>query len=50
MEANPDKFHFINLGNTGSHTLQINDVSIKSTSSVTVFGITVHSKLNLNLT
>ena len=50
MEANPDKFHFINLGNIGSHTLEINDVSIKSTSSVTVLGITVHSKLNLNLT
>ena len=29
MKANPDKFQFIILGNTGSHTLQIGDVTTK---------------------
>ena len=44
MKANPDKFQFIILGNTGSHTLKIGD--IKSASSVTLLGITIDSKLN----
>ena len=40
MKASPDKFQFIMLGNTGSHTLQIGDITIKSASSVTLLGIT----------
>ena len=40
MKANPDKFQFITLGNTGSHKLQIGDIAIKSASSVTLLGIT----------
>ena len=35
MKANPDKFQFIILGNTGSHTLQIGDTTTESVSSVT---------------
>ena len=31
MKANPDKFRFIILGNTALLTLQINDITIKST-------------------
>ena len=46
MKANPDKFQFIILGNTGSNTLQIGDIIIKSTSSVTLLGITIDSELN----
>ena len=46
MKANPDKFQFIILGNTGSHTSQIGDITIKSVSSVTLLGITIDSKLN----
>ena len=46
MKANPDKFQFIILENTGSHTLKIGDITIKSASSVTLLGITVDSKLN----
>ena len=34
MKANPDKFQFIILGNAGSDTLQIGDITIKSVSSV----------------
>ena len=34
MKANPDKFQFIILGNTGSHALKIGDITIKSASSV----------------
>ena len=45
MKANPDKFQFIILGNTGSHTSQIGDITIKSVSSVTLLGITTDSKL-----
>ena len=46
MKANPNKFQFIILGNTGSHTLQIGDITIKSASSVTLLGITLDSRLN----
>ena len=46
MKANPDKFQFIILGITGSRTLQIGDITIKSVSSVTLLGITINSKLN----
>ena len=47
VKANPNEFQFIILGNTGSYTLQIGDITIKSASSVTLLGITVDSKLNL---
>ena len=30
MKANPEKFQFILLENTGSHTLQIGDITTKS--------------------
>ena len=46
MKANPDRFQFIILGNTCSHTLQIGDITTKSVSSVTLLGITIDSKLN----
>ena len=46
MKANLDKFQFIILGNTGCHTLQINNVTIKSTLSITRLTITVDLKLN----
>ena len=46
MKANIDKFQFIIIGNTGSDTLQIGDITIKSVSSVTLIGITIDSKLN----
>ena len=46
MKANPDKFQFIILGNTGLHTLKITDITIKSASYVTLLGITIDSKLN----
>ena len=32
MKANPDKFQFITLGDKGSHTLQIVDITTKSVS------------------
>ena len=32
MKENPEKFQFITLGNTGSHTLQIGDITTKSKS------------------
>lgn len=46
MKANRDKFQFIILGNTGSHTLEINNITIKSTLSITRLTITVDLKLN----
>ena len=46
MKANPDKFQFISVGNTGSHTLKIGDITIKSASHVTLLDITIDSKLN----
>ena len=46
MKANPDKFQLIILGNTGSHTLKIVDITITSGPSVTLLGITIDSKLN----
>ena len=45
-KANPDKFQFIILGNTGSHTLKIGDITIKSVSYITLLGIAIDSKLN----
>ena len=48
VKANPDKFQFIILGNTGSHTLKIGDITIKLASYVTLLGITIDSKLNHN--
>ena len=50
MKANPDKFQFIILRNKGWHTLQIGDVTTKSVLSVTLFGITIDSKLNFKET
>ena len=41
VKANPDKFQFIILGNTDSPTLQIGDIAIISSSSVTLLGITL---------
>ena len=46
MKTNPDTFQFIILVNKGSHTLQIDDVTTKSISSVKLLGITIGSKLN----
>ena len=46
MKANPDKFQFMILESTGSHTLKIGYITIKSASSVTILGITIDSKLN----
>ena len=43
MKANPNKFI---LGNTGSYTLKIGDITIKSASYVTLLAITIDSKLN----
>ena len=45
MKANSDKFQFIILGNTGLHSLQISDITIKSGLSVALLGITINSKL-----
>ena len=45
MKANTDKFQLIILGNTGSHALQIVDITIKSTSSVILLGICINSNL-----
>ena len=46
MKAHAEDFQFVILGNTGLHTLQIGDMTTKSTSSVTLLGITIDSKLN----
>ena len=46
MKANPDKFQFITLGNRGSHTLKIGDITIELASYVTLLVITIDSKLN----
>ena len=46
MKTNPDTFQFIILVNKGSHTLQFDDVTAKSISSVKLLGITIDSKLN----
>ena len=46
MKANHDKFQFIILGNTDSHTLQISHITTKSVSSLILLGITIDSKLN----
>ena len=46
MKANHDKFQFIVLGNTDSHTLQISHITTKSVSSLILLGITIDSKLN----
>ena len=40
MKSNPDKFQFIILGNKGSHTLQINDIT-------TLLGIAIDLKWNI---
>ena len=45
-KANSDRFQFIILGNTGSYTLQIGDITIKSAASVTLLDIRIDSKLN----
>ena len=45
MKANPDKFQFLILGNTGSRTLKIGDITMTSASSVTLLGINIDSKL-----
>ena len=46
IKTNPDKLKFIILGNTGSHSLQIDNITIKLASSVTLLGIAIDSKLN----
>ena len=50
MKANPDKFQFVIVGNTGLVTLQSaysnGDIATKWHLSVTLFHITVDSKLN----
>ena len=46
MKASTDKFQFIILGNTGSDTLRIGDMIIKSVSCITLLGITIDPKLN----
>ena len=46
MKAHAENFQFVILGNTGLHTLQIGDMTTKSTSSATLLGITIDSKLN----
>ena len=46
MKANPDRFQFMILGNIDSHTLQIGDITTKPVWSLTLFGITIDSKLN----
>ena len=45
MKANPDKFQFIILRNTDSHTLKIGDITTKSVLSLTLLGITIGLKL-----
>ena len=44
IKANADKFQFIILGNTGSHVLQINGITVKSTLSVMLLSIITGSK------
>ena len=46
MKANRDKFQFTILRKTGSHKLQIGDITPKSVSSITLLDITIGSKLN----
>ena len=46
MKANPEKFQFILLWNTGSHKLQISDKTTKSVPSVTLSGISIDSEFN----
>ena len=46
MKANPENLQYVILGNTGLHILKIGDITTKSVSSVTLFGITTDSKLN----
>ena len=41
MKANPDRLQFIILENAGSHTLQINNITIQSASSEIPLGITI---------
>ena len=48
MKADPEKFQFILLRNTGSHTLQIGDITTKPVPSVTLVGITIDSVLLKN--
>ena len=46
MKANPENLQYVILGNTGLHILKIGDITTKSVSSVTLFGITIDSKLD----
>ena len=46
VKAHPENFQFIILGNTGLHALQIDGITTKSVSSVTLLGITIDSKLD----
>ena len=46
MKANPENLQYVILGNTGLHILKIGDITTKSVSSVTLFGITIDWKLN----
>ena len=43
MKENPENVRFIILGNTGSHILQIGDITTILVSSVTLFGVTIDS-------
>ena len=46
MKANPEKLQFILLRNTGSHILQIFDITTKSVPSVTLLTNIIDSELN----
>ena len=46
MKANPEKLQFILLRNTGSHILQIFDITTKSVPSVTLLNNIIDSELN----
>ena len=45
-KTDAENFRLTILGNTGLHTLQIGDITTKSVSPSTLFGITIDSKLN----
>ena len=42
LQTNLDKFQFITLENTGSHKLQISNITIKPASSVALLSITIN--------
>ena len=46
MKTHTENFQFIILRNAGFHTLETGEITTKSVSSVTLFGITIDSKLD----